>query len=108
MTDTPWTPGPWQVDNAHHRPQITQSNNGWSGYNIAHIYAFAGPELPDRSSRTDANARLIAAAPEMAEALQMLHDNIAEYARINNLGGLDNQDMRNARAILARIKGETL
>lgn len=48
------------------------------------------------------DAQLIAAAPDLLEALQLLHDNIAEYARINHLGGFDNQDMRMARAALAK------
>lgn len=54
----------------------------------------------------EANARLIAAAPELLEALENLHANIAEYARINNLGGFDNQDMQQARAAIAKAKGE--
>ena len=54
----------------------------------------------------DANARLIAAAPDLLEALENLHANIAEYARINNLGGFDNQDMQQARAAIAKAKGE--
>jgi predicted nuclease with TOPRIM domain len=37
----------------------------------------------------------------LRDALQQLHDNIAEYARINHLGGFDNQDMRMARKALA-------
>lgn len=51
-------------------------------------------------------ARLFAAAPDLLEALQMLHDNIAEYAKINNLGGFDNHDMRCARAAIAKATGE--
>ena len=54
----------------------------------------------------EANARLIAAAPELLEALENLHANIAEYARINNLGGFGNQDMQQARAAIAKAKGE--
>jgi hypothetical protein len=36
----------------------------------------------------------------LVAALQSLHDNLAEYQRINNLGGYDNQDMQQARAAL--------
>jgi len=50
--------------------------------------------------------RLRAVNAELVEALQLLHDNIAEYARINNLGGFDNHDMRMARAALRRAQGE--
>ncbi len=52
-----------------------------------------------------ANARLIAAAPELMTALQMLYDETADYIRLNNLGGMDNQCMQLARAALARAVG---
>lgn len=54
---------------------------------------------------TAANASLISAAPDLLEALQLLHDNLAEYQRINNLGGYENHDMKMARAALAKAKG---
>ena len=62
--------------------------------------------LGSDNEETNANARLIAAAPDLLEALENLHANIAEYARINNLGGFDNQDMQQARAAIAKAKGE--
>jgi hypothetical protein len=40
----------------------------------------------------------------LVEALQMLHDDIADYARINNLGGFQNHAMKLARAALAKAK----
>ena len=46
------------------------------------------------------------AAPELLEALKQLHDHIAEYARINNLGGFDNHCMRQARAAIAHATGK--
>jgi len=39
-------------------------------------------------------------AERMREALQLLHDKLAEYQRINKIGGYDNHDMRQARAAL--------
>lgn len=54
----------------------------------------------------DRDAYLISAAPDLYAALQMLHDNIDEYQRINHLHGHDNQDMRQARAALAKARGE--
>jgi hypothetical protein len=65
-----------------------------------------GRDLASKDGAANSNARLIARAPALYEALQQLHDNIAEYARINNLGGFDNQDMREARAALAEARGE--
>jgi hypothetical protein len=45
-------------------------------------------------------ADAVAERDRMRAALQMLHDNTAEYQRINHLGGYDNHDMRVARAAL--------
>lgn len=42
------------------------------------------------------------AAPELYEALVLLHNNLAEYQRINKIGGYDNHDMTLARAALAK------
>lgn len=39
---------------------------------------------------------------ELLEALQLLHDDIDEYQRINNLGGHDNHCMKLARAAIAK------
>lgn len=45
-----------------------------------------------------------AKAVELYQALRLLHDNLAEYQRINNLGGYDNHDMRMARAAMDGLK----
>lgn len=57
------------------------------------------------ANQNRAIGHLSAAAPDLYEALQLLHDNIAEYARINNLGGFDNHDMKMAREALAKSRG---
>lgn len=51
-----------------------------------------------------AHARLIAAAPDLYAALKLLHDNCVEYSRINNLNAGNNQDLRIARAALAKVQ----
>lgn len=48
----------------------------------------------------DEYMKLHAENERLRGALQQLHDNVAEYARINNLGGYDNHDMVAARAAL--------
>ncbi len=54
-----------------------------------------------------ANARLIAAAPELLEALKLLHDETADYVRVNNLGDpWHNQSMKLARAAIAKAEIE--
>ena len=49
-------------------------------------------------------ADLIADHKAMREALQLLHDNLAEYQRINNIDGYDNQDMVQARSALSSLR----
>lgn len=57
-----------------------------------------------RAQLVEEHAALIAAAPELLAALKALHDDIAEYARINNLGRFDNHVMRQARAAIAKAE----
>lgn len=62
MSETKWTPGPWQ---AKRSGCISNRDGGeliaTTGYRVAVVGGVAGEE-------DDANARLIAAAPEMYEA----------------------------------------
>jgi hypothetical protein len=91
MNETPWTPGPWVIQNDSDGARIEQQSD--PQYGIARIIRFAGPDR----DRHEANARLIAAAPEMAEALEQtaaamdaLHPSSAgdmsdsDYARLWN------------------------
>lgn len=52
------------------------------------------PEWPDNQAEAEANARLIAAAPEMLAALQSLTHPMAS-----------DEDLQNALAIIAKAKG---
>ena len=74
MTEKKWTPGPWTVTRARY-PTDGEYDYGIGvrrdgrEYCIAETFGVAGPEfLPP----AEANARLIAAAPEMAEAIDLL------------------------------------
>jgi hypothetical protein len=42
----------------------------------------------------------------LVDVLEELHDDIAEYARINHLGGFDNHAMKRARAAIAKANKE--
>ena len=90
MTKTPWTPGPWALD----IPTDTWMFVTGDGYTIARII----DGMP--SGQYHANANLIAEAPAMAEALEVLAHwfNQSEERRLDTIA--------TARAILARIKGE--
>lgn len=53
-----------------------------------------------------ANARLIAAAPELLEALKGILSDIEEYQEINKLGGKDNHWQVISRTAIAKAEGE--
>lgn len=69
------TPGPWKYE-TYRRRALIRSGNGWvsrgtgDGYDIARIAA--GEHAVSSVAEEEANARLIAAAPEMLEALQAI------------------------------------
>jgi hypothetical protein len=94
------TPGPWIWGDNY---------NGLFGAGPENeVLSYAGYEgmwLSYEGERK-ANAALIAASPDLLQALQLLQDDIAEYARINNLGGFDNHVMKLARAAIAKATGE--
>jgi hypothetical protein len=97
------TPGPWSVVGSDDDPcgDITVKASARS---VCRLWLDDAP-VPDYNAAQWANARLIAAAPQMLFALQGLHDDIAEYSRINHLGGFDNHWMKAARAAIAAATG---
>ena len=90
------TPGPWEIEEHYH-----------SGYRW-----ISGPEHSqfaqvvwcmedeDRSPECEANAHLIAAAPELLEALEMM----LEMSEMGGFGKAAAEDV--ARAAIAKVKGE--
>lgn len=91
---TPHTPGPWKVD--EDAPVIVSAQDGTD-------IAIASGRA-ERGTVQEANARLIAAAPEMLAALVILVrdfdsavDHAPEYSAIAD----------HARAAIAKARGET-
>jgi hypothetical protein len=85
------TPGPW-----HSYKSTVYFPDKLGGFDIR-----ACPDAED-------NAQLIAAAPDLLMALKLLHDNTADYIRINNLGDPhQNQDMQMARAAIAKAEAQS-
>ena len=87
MSDTPWTPGPWTV--------VQTGPSDWAVDDAGGHY-HSGPHA-------EADARLIAAAPEMAEM-------VAEYASLvhsDYCGVREHARCVEARVLLARIRGES-
>lgn len=103
-TDTPWTPGPWQIEGV----QIKHTRQaGPALYYVTNVATVETEWVYDGDY--EANARLIAEAPAMAELIQHLYDGL--------LSGLMGKDgwkeepsvinaYEKARTILARVRGE--
>ena len=71
MSETKHTPGPWQTDESGHRIE-------WSNWIIANgVMIAAVTETSQAPEISDANARLIAAAPDLLGALS---DILAAYS----------------------------
>jgi hypothetical protein len=102
---TEWTPGPWEViidDDGNPlsgRPSVQASDELDCG--IVHWDGFVQEYW--RSARGDkeihANAHLIAAAPELYDALEELKSELRDY-------GLDHPVMKQIDAALAKARGE--
>ena len=86
------TPGPWRVVDSWN-DYMVESQNG------EEIIWQDGPH--NTPTINEANARLIAAAPDLLEALENLADYIDERAGDNECRPLEN-----ARAAIAKAKGE--
>jgi hypothetical protein len=82
---TPWTPGPWEISGQ--KTIRTKRHDGRLDGWVARANWQNGV----------ANARLIAAAPEMAEVLERMAAPFAKW---------DDGALPEALALLARIKGE--
>ena len=101
MSEAKHTPGPWMF--------VPAGGVAWNEYPIVQRQSAGGFQVVDADKeRATADARLIAAAPELLEALQAL-------MIINDEGGpfggeiyLDRVDRAwdNARAAIAKARGE--
>lgn len=101
------TPGPWSVPrkawNDPKDPHFDHCDVIHSGTRVAKVSGVGSEE-------TEANARLVAAAPEMLEALEELLLHEGERDTNNGLGlELDSDDLElaktKARAIISKAKG---
>jgi len=90
--DAKHTPGPWNIYFNSQDDFVIRKMfpDGQESHSIAHCHSGAD------------NARLIAAAPELLEALQALIDMDVAYQR----GPKVNQAVENARAAIAKATGE--
>lgn len=103
-----YTSGPWQVKpNSVGGPTV-----GPEGSVVADIRTYGGPHVGGRQHpQTDANARLIAAAPDLLEALQeVVAGDAEEIEDAKRLGVPFPDEMlaayHKARAAIAKATGE--
>ena len=90
-----FAPGPWKVNPTDDTTVITHDRNM-----VAEIDGDYNE--PDLWPVMEANARLIAAAPELLEALQRLS---AQCERLRMAWQLESDAERNARAVIAKATG---
>lgn len=105
-SDRKWTPGPWSLE---------KPNRAWIGVssekhcNLAKVvWRMSDDRLLGRNSpEKEANAHLIAAAPELYEALEAAMDAIIWWENEHTCcAGATDKEMNMARAALAKARGE--
>lgn len=99
MSEAKHTPGPWAVtDCAIGGPSVTAGKSV-----IADIRTFGGVHVNgEQNTKTLANASLIAAAPDLLDALEALADYVDERSGDNECRPLEN-----ARAAIAKATTTT-
>lgn len=94
-----WTPGPWEVVRHVTRPAVEAINKKRGMRAAGDKYPLVCT-MPDNYSTTESNAHLIAAAPELYEALEAL------LYGIENCDRIENYRIENAIDALAKARGE--
>lgn len=102
------TPGPWFTEAATctipTTATIAISGPGWSELAavVTHVEGVSGDEP---NAEGEANARLIAEAPAMLEALRTMCDAFGHYCAFGEQSQDEDEALANACTILARIDG---
>jgi hypothetical protein len=97
-----FTPGPWLVSDLPTAQRYIRAHGDGGAPSVALVLARAN--VPDE--RLAADARLIAAAPELLEALRGVLDSLAWHADRHGNVGMDAQRRLDARAVIAKATGE--
>lgn len=102
MSETKWTKGPWSLGDKckhTHGREVLHDNNEPGSISMVLARAYARPCW---EAEGEANARLIAASPELYEALANV---VAEYDEEDN-GRTLRWAVDSARDVLAKARGE--
>jgi hypothetical protein len=107
MSETKFTPGPWEIDK-HNHDWIVTSSEKYVGHlaevrsNLAYPY-----HSEEMQQAKKANGTLISAAPDLYNALEALLGWVAEWAVAEGQGIQVQDDITAAaRAALAKARGE--
>ena len=96
------TPGPWSLQHdALYRRGFLVRDKGGQGYVVAACDSIANTGAKYVNESLEANARLIAAAPELLTALIKIERGV----RLWMTEGVSEADMTDARAAIAKAKG---
>jgi len=107
------TPGPWRVESINYDGDggtlVRRNENNGRARCIANVWGIKNAKTPDAESR--ANSHLIAAAPELLEALEALLEREGEHPDFeDDADGCDLVvtvgDIRKARAAITKARGE--
>lgn len=96
-----FTPGPWSIEKEFDSHSIVNRQYAGDEWCVAEVYR--------RTDVGSANASLIAAAPELLEALEALFDDYKQLADSGDCGCwlLEDQEVgKKALAVIAKARGE--
>ena len=100
MSESKHTPGPWMATMAN---MITTAN---AHMELATVWANPSRvHVPEEEA--EANARLMAAAPDLLGSIVSLVDILDDYINARGDIDLDSLTLQPARAAIAKAKGET-
>lgn len=103
MTETKFTPGPWTCHRNSSFWEFGSNSEGQLGDVCASMFDGDG-ERPDAEKVMEANAHLIAAAPDLYDALS---DLVSSLDCSEKDGFIIRQEIKVARAALAKARGES-
>lgn len=101
------TPGPWKFYFNEYDPKLVQVWSEYDGLRTRHVAFVGNRDSIASSPEVQANARLIAAAPEMLEALKDLVAVIARIPATQKSIGLQELCLR-GHAAIAKAEGREL
>jgi len=95
-----YTKGPWEINNPQHRRKLIMASNVDHGC-VAEVFEHSSGDEPET---VEANAHLIASAPDLLRAVEYLLEN----AVYNTEHGNDSVNaIKAAKQVVAKAKGET-